>query len=223
MSDTPVWILHKTWSGDTSARILFLTREQGVIRALCKGGRTPKKQACLQPFTPLWVALDERRGWFYVRHLEIAAPTVHLTHAHLFSALYLNELLYHTLRPEDPHPEIYDAYTATLNILNVSPDMPALERSLRRFEWTLLSSIGYGISLRHDVNTQPIMASEYYVFHAGSGMLPAKQGILGAHLLALDQDCLDDPAVLRTAKHVMRQAVDHALGGKEIKTRRLVT
>lgn len=222
MTDTPVWILHKTWSGDTSAHVVLLTREQGVIRALCRGGRTPKKQACLQAFMPLWVALDERRGWYYVRHLEIAAPMLPVTHVHLFSALYLNELLYHTLRPQDPYPQLYDAYTATLQVLALSPAMPALEQALRRFEWTLLTSIGYGISLSLDVDAQPIVASQHYVFRAGHGLIPTNQGILGAHLLALAQDQLDDPSVLKTAKHLMRQAIEHALGGKEIKARKLV-
>ena len=72
------WVLHKQWSGDTSARVSFFTRELGVIQCLCKGGRTPKKQALLQAFTPLWLSVDERYDRYYTQAIESISPILHL-------------------------------------------------------------------------------------------------------------------------------------------------
>lgn len=219
---TPAWVIHKTPSGDSSVHALFFTREQGLIRALYKGGRTPKKQALLQEFTPLWVDFSERRGWYYVRHLEIAGATLQVSHAYLFSALYLNELLYHSLQPQEPYPELYDGYATSLHMIHQTPDMLALERILRRFEWNLLVSLGYGISLTQDAQSMlPIRSTNYYAFCAGQGFVQSTRGILGAHILALSQDDLNDLTVLKMAKKVMRQAIAHVLNGKEIRTRAL--
>ncbi|PJD90770.1 MAG: DNA repair protein RecO [Legionella sp.] len=219
---TPVWTIHKTLSGDSSVQALFFTRDQGLVRALYKGGRTPKKQALLREFTPLWVEFSERRGWYYVRHIEIAGASLPLTHTHLFSALYLNELLYHALQPQESYPELYDGYVTSLQHIQTASDMQDLERILRRFEWALLVSLGYGISLTHDAESRlPIEASNYYDLQVSQGFIQSKRGILGAHILALARDDLTDPVVLRTAKYVMRQTIAHALNGKEIRTRAL--
>ena len=64
------WVVHKTWSGDTSARVKFFTRELGLIECLCKGGRNPKKHALLQAFYPLWLAVDERYERYFARSIE---------------------------------------------------------------------------------------------------------------------------------------------------------
>lgn len=222
MSDEHAWVLHKQWSGDTSARVTFFTREKGMVCSLCKGGRTPKKQALLQAFTPLWVAFDERLSWCYVQKIELLSASLSLQGQQLFAGLYVNELLYHALRPLDAYPQLYDAYVMTLQSLCNVTDKLALEMLLRRFEWTLLASIGYGISLTHDARTGlPIVSTSQYRFIAGEGLVAADQGVIGTHLLALAEDKLDEPEVLKTAKKIMRLAIGHALGGKEIKARQL--
>lgn len=216
------WVLHKQWSGDTSARVTFFTRDHGVVRAVCKAGRTPKKQALLQAFTPLWVVFAERSGWYHVQTLELLSLSLPLEGHYLFAGLYVNELLYHALGPLDAYPRLYEAYTATLFALCHASDQVALEIVLRRFEWALLAAIGYGLSLTHEARTGlPIVSSQQYVLIAGVGLIGAEQGMKGAHLLALSDDALTESDVLKTAKKIMRIAIDHALGGKKIKTRDL--
>lgn len=216
------WVIHKYWSGDTSARVVFFTREQGLVNGLYKGGRTPKKQALLQVFTPLWLALDVRGQAYFVRHLEIAAPSLPLEGPTLFAGLYVNELLYHALKPHDPHLELHRLYPHVLHALKAASDRFAIERVLRRFEWTLLTACGYQLSLTHDAaSASPILATSHYHYLAGEGFVRAQEGICGAHLLAMSEDNLEDKAVLRTAKQIMRQAIAHAIDGKEIRSRAL--
>lgn len=214
------WMIHKRLSGDSSVQVLFFCREKGLVSALYKGGRTPKKQALLQAFTPLWVDVTTRHHWHYVTTLEIAAPSLPLSRDNLYAALYINELLYHTLRPEDPHPTLYDAYVEALQALSQSTHRQDLERVLRRFEWTLLVAIGYGISLTHDAQTAaPIAPDRYYTLRTGQGFVQTERGILGAYVLALSRDELGALEHLKVAKFIMRQLIDVALGGKDITAR----
>ena len=216
------WVLHKSASGDTSAHVTFFTREMGVVRALCKGGRTPKKQALLQPFTPLWITLDVKRTWHYVCNLDVCSPSIVLTGDALFSGLYLNELLYLTQQPLEQSPELYVLYTQALHAIAQTTHRIEIEMILRRFEWQFLMLCGYAVSLTHDArSSQSIDPCNYYTFIAGEGFVSAQTGIVGEHLLAMAEDLFHDVGVLKSAKLIMRRAIDHVLDGKSLKTREL--
>ena len=216
------WLLHKQWSGDTSARVSFFTRELGLIQCLCKGGRTPKKQALLQAFTPLWVTIDDRHTLYYTKSIESISPMLHLEGNALFSGLYLNELLYHTLSPAYPDSELFNAYLTTLKGLVLTQDKAQIEALLRRFEWVLLKTCGYSFSFTHEARTGLLVQPHiYYQFITGEGFLAADIGISGADLLAIADNNLDKSQYLKSAKIIMRQAIDHLLGGREIKARSL--
>jgi DNA repair protein RecO (recombination protein O) len=223
------WLIHRQWLGDTSAQVVFFTRERGIVRSIYRSARTPKKQSLLQLFTPLCLFLNKHRSTYYVRELEMLSPTLPLAGERLFSALYVNELIYHALHPEDAHPELYDAYVHTLNALSMSaqddlkePLRLLLEKALRRFERQWLMFCGYDFSWSYDVQGRAIQEDQQYAFKVGDGFFSSPNpGFLGAHLLAFDQGTLQDVEVLKVAKCIMRQAVDHALQGKPIKTRDL--
>lgn len=216
------WIIHKKWSGETSARITFFTRELGLIHCRYKGARTPKKQALLQAFTPLWVCVNERHEHYYVQSLESNLPSLSLEGSALFSGLYLNELLYYALSPTYPLSTLYDAYHWTLIQLANTNDRLMIEALLRRFEWTLLTSFGYSFSLTHEAYaSEMITTDQSYRFIACEGFVPHENGIPGEHILAIAQDNLEDVSYLKSAKFIMRQAIDHLLGGRDIQSRSL--
>ncbi len=217
------WVIHKQWSGDTSARVSFFTRELGLIQCLCKGGRTQKKQSLLQAFTPLWVSIDERYDRYFAQSVESIAPMLQLEGVSLFSGLYVNELLYYVLSPANSYEELFNAYLTTLNGLALnSTDRFTVESLLRRFEWALLKNCGYSFSFTQEARTGALIApNHYYHFVAGEGFISSSKGILGEHLLALSEDNLSEDVLLRSAKHIMRQAIDHLLGGREIQARNL--
>ena len=215
------WVLQKRWSGDTSAYVTFFTRESGLLQCLYKGGRTPKKQSLLSPFTPLWLSVNTRGDWHYVRQIEITSPSFCLPGDALFAAIYMNELLYSLLQPNDAAPELYDAYVQGLQALCYAENRLAIETPLRRFEWALLACCGYSMSLTQDIQSSAIVADKYYRFIAGEGFCPDSQGISGVHILAFAHNKLDDIAVLKAAKLFMRRAIDFALDGKPVKARSL--
>ncbi|AUH72709.1 DNA repair protein RecO [Legionella sainthelensi] len=216
------WVLHKQWSGDTSARVSFLTREFGVVQCLYKGGRTPKKQALLQAFTPLWISLTERYDRYYIQSIESISSTLPLIGHALFAGLYINEILYYALGSNYSDSALFDAYLFTLNNLVSTSDRLVLEALLRRFEWTVLRTCGYSFSLTQEARTENLIVADlYYQFVAGEGFVIDSVGIPGEHILALAQDDLSDAAYLKSAKKIMRQAIDHLVGGREIKSRAL--
>lgn len=218
------WVLHKQWSGDTSARVSFYTSELGLIQCLYKGARSPKKQALLQAFTPLWLAFDERYGHYYVRSLECTAHSLTLTGDALFSALYVNELLYYVLSPVYPDADLFNAYVMTLQTLAIAKDKRDIQAVLRRFEWTVLKACGYSFSWTYDAGTDTLIQADYrYRFCVDAGFMRDNKGIPGEHLQAIAQDCLENIDVLKSAKYIMRQAIDHLLGGRELKSRGLYT
>lgn len=218
------WVIHKQWSGDTSARVLFFTQELGLVQCLCRGGRTPKKQALLQAFTPIWLAMTERYGLYYAQTLEPLAPSLPLQGHALFSALYLNELLYHALKPLDAQVQLFEGYLYTLNQLTDTKERQAIEVLLRRFEWTLLQACGCHFSLQQEARTQQdIKPDFYYQLVAQEGLVRTEHGVSGKYILALAEDNFSEVETLQAAKLIMRKAIDYLLGGRQIKARSLYT
>lgn len=216
------WVLHKHWSGDTSARVHLFTRELGLVSCLCRGGRTPKKQALLQAFSPLWVHVNERYNQYYTQSIESLGSSIPLIGNSLFSGLYINELLYYLLSPLESDADLFDAYLLTLNGLSITSNRLDIEALLRRFEWTLLNSCGHSFSFTHEADTQSLIhPTHYYEFTAGKGFTQASKGFSGEDLLALGRDDLSNAAYLKAAKMIMRKAIDHLLDGREIKARAL--
>lgn len=216
------WFLHKRPSGDTSLRVSFFTREHGIIEALYKGGRTPKKQAILQPFMPLWLVLDERNNWYYVQKLECESQALTLPGLALFAGLYVNEILYSMIKPQDACEALFSAYVRTIESLATASCRLTVEPILRRFERQLLNTAGYALSLTHEAESGELITAERtYQFMAGVGLIGAKNGLLGAHILAMAEDKFDDADTLRTAKMIHREAIAHAMDGKVIQTRAL--
>ena len=218
------YVLHKYDSGETSARVVFFTREKGIIHAQVKGAKTRKKQAVLQPFIPLWIVLDERAYGAYVREIEIVEFSPALIGEYLFSGLYVNELLYRVLHPAEVELTLFNAYQATVLQLASTCERATLEMTLRRFEMILIESLGAQVSFIFEADgSSLIQALKTYRFVPHEGFILDENGFLGAHILAMAHDEWDDPAVLKTAKRIMRRIIYHVLDGVELKTRQLLS
>lgn len=218
------WILHRREVGETSAQMTFFTREAGMISALYKGARTVKKQSVMQAFTPLWVSVNRGDDRVFVRAFECLGPSIPLIGDALFSAHYLNELVFYTLRSFEPHTALFDDYAETLVRLSSAKNRQALEKFLRYFEYHLLQTCGYQVTLTLDSFGQPILANQWYHYLAGEGLVASPEGVFsGADVIAFSEGRLDAPKALTTAKRIMRIAIDHALDGRPIKARELYT
>lgn len=216
------WLLHQRPAKNSTSQVFFLTRERGLVRAYCQGGRSPKKRAILQPFTPLWLTINERSYGTYVKQVEIAEGSRLLQGESLLAGMYINEVLYRALKPDVPEPMLYETYEHSLRGLVRCSHRMQLEIILRRFERNFIHLSGYQISYTEEANTaREILENQYYNFVPGEGFVLASQGFLGAHILAIAADDWGDVELLKTAKKIMRRGINHLLDGAVIETRAL--
>lgn len=226
----PAFVLHRRPYGETSLIVDLLTLNHGHFSVMARGAARPRSQwqAELQPFRPLRVSWSGRQSLKNLRHAEATAPAPALALAgdRLYCGFYVNELLLRLLTEADPAPDLFGAYLATLEQL--AADDVTLEPLLRRFEYRLASELGYGISWDRIGDTgEPVQAERTYAFHPGQGIMADGHGLIGGipgeHLLALAADELENQAVRRLAKKLMRSLMDHLLQGRPLHSRRLFT
>jgi DNA repair protein RecO (recombination protein O) len=223
----PGFVLHQRPYRESSALLEVFTESHGRIGLVARGIRSAKsrRRGELQPFCPLRLSWNARGDLGTLTAVEADAPGGHLRGAALYSAFYLNELLVRLLVRNDPHPELYAIYQASLERLMQSGDIEPL---LRSFEKSLLQEIGYGLLLDSEVESgQPVQPESYYDYHLESGPVLLKrqesQGFVfkGSSLLALERGQLTGTDVLRDAKRLMRSALNLYLGNKPLKSREL--
>jgi DNA repair protein RecO (recombination protein O) len=220
---TPGYLLHRRSFRDTSLIIEFFSREHGRLTCFARGARGPKPRFFgLQPFEPLLISWIGRGEAPQLTGAEPDGFASALPSASLMSGFYLNELMIKLTVQHDPHPELYELYDATLGELRAggSPDP-----ILRRFEKRLLDLLGYGMELATEVASQaPVQAAGFYRCQPGRGVQRAESdspgAVSGRVLLSLAAG--EVPAAeadARAARALMREALDHCLEGRELKTR----
>jgi DNA repair protein RecO (recombination protein O) len=143
----------------------------------------------------------------------------------LLSAYYVNELLLHFLHRHDPQPEIYELYAEVILRLGSND---SIAPSLRGFELELLGLLGYAVSLDQEAGThKDVEPGRHYEYRVEHGPVPVdrSEGPLvfdGASLLAIGAGRFDDANVLRAANRLLREVINHHLGGKELRSRKVL-
>jgi len=243
------YVLHRYDWSESSLVLDVFTRESGRLPVIAKGAKRPYSQLrpVLLPFQRLFVTLgkppkageagDAVEAGGEVRLLrgaEWAGGSAMLTGAALFSGFYLNELLMKLLARQDPHPELFDAYAATLPSLASSDDAVA-QAALRAFELTLLLRLGLLPDLTVVTATQQSVALEGgYALLPEVGLVSARPSdtpISGADLVgvqaalvhgsipALQQAC---GRVLPALRSQLRALLHYHLGSNVLRTRQVM-
>jgi DNA repair protein RecO (recombination protein O) len=136
-------MLHAAAWRETSLIIQVMTREQGCLAMVAKGAKRPYSvlRPVLSAFQPLGLTWSGNGAVKTLTRAEVLGvrPLLGLT---LMSAWYMKELLLRLLPREDAHPRLFDAYDIALQALSAGKSAAG---ALRRFEWTLLREIGYGL------------------------------------------------------------------------------
>jgi DNA repair protein RecO (recombination protein O) len=219
---------HHDWS-ESSLILDLYTRELGRIVAVAKGAKRPGSQlrCVLLPFQRLNIALGSKRiedgaEVQLLRSAEWAGGPPMPGGAGLLAGLHLNELLLRGLARHDPHPELFDAYAATLPALGApggrDPAAPStapagtahaaddgrMAAALRAFELRLLLASGLLPDLGRVTATQArVDPAARLWLHAEAGVClaaPGEGGLPGSTLLALQQALdADDLAALQRA------------------------
>src|SRR5690606_35206743 len=196
------------------------------LSLVARGSRSARSRlkGVLRPFLPLrlsWVARSELGT---LTGAEVRGAPIALTGDALLCGWYVNELVMHLVHRHDPQPEVFALYSATIERLRGGGAGPAL----REFELELLGLLGFGIDLERDRSTgAPLEPGQAYEYRLEHGPVPAggEQGRLvfpGAELIGIRERRFGDPAVLRAAGRLLREVIAFHLGGKELKSRRVL-
>ena len=221
----PALVLHRRPFKETSLIVDFFTKSKGRISAIAKGAKRPKSALRLlqTPAALLSVSFSGKGSLMNVSHCEID-HLFSLDSSSLSSLVYLNELLTKFLEKEDPHTEIFNQYLSVCELLETK-SMDQIEKSLREFELILLREIGYGINLDSDYSTEePIMKEKNYAFFPLSGFKETKsiKGIRGEDIVNFSRGNFEEISTRRSAKKIMREAIDFHLGNKKLNLRKFL-
>jgi DNA repair protein RecO (recombination protein O) len=211
----PGFVLHHREYRDTSRILDVFSARHGRLTLFARGARGPKSKlaSLLMPFRPLLLSWSGAGEAAQLSGAEPDGEALPLAAKHVMSAFYLNELIISLTTRHDPQPQLFEDYKRTLRRLCVEsqPEAP-----LRVFEKRLLECIGYGIEL-------DVTAERHYQYRPAQGLYEVREDAPGAYagrmLLALREESLDDAHTLDVARRVLRQALDHCLEGREIRTR----
>jgi DNA repair protein RecO (recombination protein O) len=231
----PAYVLHTRDYRDTSLLVDLLTLDFGLVRAVARGirGSRSNRRALLQPLQPLLVTLSGKGELKSLTQFEASATGFILHGDRLFSAMYLNELLCRLMQAYESHPQIYRLYQSTLLSLM---QQPAIEGVLRRFEFRLLTELGYAPDMVNTADDGSGLLSDLnYEFDYLRGFILIKDGhnpasaavFSGADILSMgrlliqDNNCEFTPDLLTPAKRFMRQALRPHLGNKPLYSRQL--
>ncbi|MGI9221000.1 MAG: DNA repair protein RecO [Woeseiaceae bacterium] len=221
------FILHHRPFRDTSQLLDVLSREHGKLALVARGSRGAKSRlrGVLRPFMPLSMSWVQRSDLGTLTGAELHGAPLRLSGDALLSGYYVNELLLHFLHRHDPQPEIFDIYAQTIASLCATDDVAPC---LRQFEIELLRHLGYAVNLDHEADSHsPLQAEESYEFRFEQGPVKVARtdGRLvfsGATLMAVAAQKFDDPDVLRAANRLLREVIGFHLGGKELKSRKVL-
>ncbi|MBS0395825.1 MAG: DNA repair protein RecO [Proteobacteria bacterium] len=222
----PAYLLHQRDWRDSSRIIEFLTRDHGRVALFARGVRRAGSgyAALLQPFVPLLVSWSGSGDGGALTGAELAGAPVPVAPACLLSGFYMNELVLKLLARVDPHPDVHEAYALSLASL---ADPTSEQRALRLFEKRLLEALGLGIDYAHGAaDGRRVEPDRYYHVDPARGVSgpvePEAAGACrGADLLALAAEELAQAPGLSTARRLLAAALDAALDGRPIESRRV--
>ncbi|ODS23009.1 DNA repair protein RecO [Candidatus Endobugula sertula] len=225
----PAYILHTRPYRDTSLLVDALTKEYGKISLVARGARKTKnnQRYLLQPFIPLLLSWQGNGVLKTLVGVELRLLAYTLFGNHLYSALYVNELLTYLLSQDDPSPFIYMSYEELLQVLVDTSSR--IEPYLRCFEFHLLDELGYGINFVNDADTgEPFDTDKFYFFVQQHGFVSVDRHLgmtgrrfSGQDIIGIQKKEFTRLSVCQTAKILSREVFKPLLKGRKLKSREL--
>ncbi|WP_432452472.1 MULTISPECIES: DNA repair protein RecO [unclassified Agarivorans] len=217
---SPAFVLHTRPYRETSLLVQLFTLEQGKISVVARGARAKRSRwrAILQPAVPLLVGFSGKTELANLTQAEATNLAFPLFGEHLYSALYLNELLYYLLEEKTAYPRLYQQYQQSL--LALAKQQP-LEASLRRFELQLIAELGFALS-----EPSGFIQGQSYQYRLEQGFIasplaPVNAGFSYQEVLMLLSFDAQQAEHLACAKRFCRIVIAQLLNGRELTSRAL--
>lgn len=223
----PAYILHHRPFRDTSQILDVFGAAHGKLSLVARGSRSGRSRlkGILRPFQKLRLSWALKRDLGTLTGAEVAGPPLSLGGDCLLSAYYVNELLLTFLHRHDPQPEIFALYGQTLEgLAGTSNPAPPL----REFEIELLKLLGYALDLEYEARTGELLEdSARYEYRIDEGPVRVSTGdrsehYTGAELKSIAACDFEVETTLVNANRLLRRVIHYHLGGRELKSRRVL-
>ncbi len=223
----PAFLLHQRPFRDSSLLLDVLSREHGRLALVARGARGARSRlkGILRPFMPLRMSWVLKRDLGTLTGAELDGPPLALTGDALMSGYYANELILNLQHRHDPQPEVFAAYRDAVLAL-AAAENPA--PTLRLFEIELLRLLGYALNFDHEaVSGDDLDPDAHYEYRAEQGPVRVQRAsgpmvFSGAQLIGIRETHFQDADTLRCAGRLMRHVIHYHLGGKELKSRKVL-
>jgi DNA repair protein RecO (recombination protein O) len=223
----PAFVLHAQAYRETSLLVDVFTPDHGRVGLLARGVRGARGQplrALLQPLQPLLIGFTGGGELLRLTGCEAAASPLATHGDALMATFYLNELLLRLLPRHESQVTLFSRYAQCLTALEAQRDVAW---QLRRFERDLFAELGYALQLdvEADASTAIDPVADYrYEPDVGAVRIPRadKRSISGASLQALAGESAPSAVQLRELRGLMRRLLLHRLGGRELRSWRLM-
>ena len=223
----PAFLLHHRPYQDSSRILDIISANHGRLAVVARGSRSAKSRlrGILRPFLPLRLSWVIRSDLGTLTGAEMDGAPISLQGDALMSGYYANELLLKLLHRHDPQPDIFKAYSRTIENLASSADVAM---PLRHFEMELLRLLGYALNLDRDTATsEPLRADTMYEYRVEQGPVSVgdREGAMvfsGKQLRAVGKEEFDQPEVLHCAGRLLREVISFHLGGRELNSRKVL-
>ncbi len=231
LRDDAICLREAEWS-ETSQTVTLLTREHGLLRGLAKGSRRGRAEFS-GGFEPLTrgelFAIVRPAGQLTLLtswDLRETFPRVRASLPDFHAAMYMADVVLHTMTEGDPHPRVFDALAESLR--ETGPG-PARDAVLASFQWAVLDDTGHRPELGDDIRARAALrVAPSYTFMPDLGGFTEDTGPGGpgyrvrAETLALLREleagatagalARRDPATLDRAARLLAVAVRHTAG-----------
>ena len=224
----PGFILHHRPFRDSSQILDLISRDHGKLSVVARGSRGARSRlkGVLRPFMPLTLSWVIKSDLGTLTGAEVRGAPLSLSGDALLSGYYVNELILHFLHRHDPQPEIFDIYGHTIAALAAAG--ADIATCLRQFEMELLRQVGYALSLDHEFGSNnPLAAQQHYEYRVEQGPVAVSRSegplvFSGELLSAIAEQRFAEPDVRRAANRLLRDVISFHLGGKELKSRKVL-
>lgn len=222
----PGFILHsRPWS-ESSLLLDALTPRYGRVFLVAKGAKRPSSnlRGLLSAFSPVKLTWTGRAEAKILVKAEWMGTFLPLDGEALLSGFYMNELVLRMTEREDPTPGLFTAYAEGLSGLALGADAGERQAALRRFECALLRLSGWPLALEHADGAAAFYVRDGLLEGIPEGAAAPEGAALyprEAALAAVEED-FSTPAKRRAARDILREVIQHRLGARTLRTRRVL-
>ena len=202
------FLIHARDYKETSSIINIFTSELGIRSLIFKGKYTSKERFRFSVFNEYSFTFNDNYNLPFVSKFELVNQYIFDKKYYLLG-LYINELLYKTLREGYDFDKIYMHYKEFMVIVSNTND--SLARLALHFEKNLLQDLGYELSLHENHN---LIYDRYYNYDLGEGFkiqstIQNHYSILGEDLHSFFMNTLTSEKAISNLRLIIKKVFKH--------------